>query len=321
MSTTTPKSILVTGATGRQGGALIDALLSQPDIEEKFKIFALTRDINTPRAQKLLDKSPGVIKLVQGDLNSPGGIFRNINIRDSSSLSSSSSPSYSSHDEEDHVWGVFSMQDKDSKVHANYLDPLEVKQAFGLIDEAIKHNVQYFVYTSGDRGGDALSWTNETYVPHFKTKLHIEQYLLSQIQDRESSMTMRWTILRPTMFYENLQTPNTSFGVKMFMTAYRDTLGPEKRCQRILTKDTAGDEFTFRELDEVFKSVTGKGVPPTWGLLGSVMKIVARNYGLMLDWFDSDGYGADIEKVREIHPGLMSLKEWMKEKSVYHKKA
>jgi uncharacterized protein YbjT (DUF2867 family) len=36
------KKILVTGATGKQGGAAIDALLSQ-DRKGKFEVFALAR--------------------------------------------------------------------------------------------------------------------------------------------------------------------------------------------------------------------------------------------------------------------------------------
>jgi uncharacterized protein YbjT (DUF2867 family) len=38
------KKVLVTGATGKQGGACIDALLSRGD---KFQVFALTRYIQS----------------------------------------------------------------------------------------------------------------------------------------------------------------------------------------------------------------------------------------------------------------------------------
>ncbi|KAJ5382382.1 hypothetical protein N7517_000293 [Penicillium concentricum] len=41
------KTILVTGATGKQGGALIQILLSAPDTAG-FNIVAVTRDITTP---------------------------------------------------------------------------------------------------------------------------------------------------------------------------------------------------------------------------------------------------------------------------------
>lgn len=56
-------TVLVSGATGQQGGATVEALLSyeNPDL----KIRALTRNTNSPAASKL--KSRG-LELIQGDL-------------------------------------------------------------------------------------------------------------------------------------------------------------------------------------------------------------------------------------------------------------
>ncbi|WVW79638.1 hypothetical protein I302_101607 [Kwoniella bestiolae CBS 10118] len=316
------RAILVFGATGRQGSALINALLSSPGIESKHTILAVTRDPSTPRAQKLIqsERSRRIIKVIKGNLNSPSEIFRQAR-----ELSPSG---------DNKVWGVFSMQDKDPKIYPNYLDSPEVKQAFGLIDESIKNGVEYYVYTSGDRGGNDRSWENPTTVPHFKTKYHIERYLLDQIKEQNSSM--RWTIFRPTMFYENLQ---PTFDIKIFMTAYRDILR-NKKCQWISTVDIgvfvskafltpeeyygraislAGDEFTFEELDEKFRKVTGKGVPVTFGVLGKTLGLAARDYQLMLECFRDDGYGADIEECRRIHPGMMGVEEWLRERSGYTK--
>lgn len=65
------KNILVTGATGNQGGAVIDALLR--DNEEKgaqeWKIFALTRSASGGKAKQLVTKGKGAVELVEGDLN------------------------------------------------------------------------------------------------------------------------------------------------------------------------------------------------------------------------------------------------------------
>ncbi|WVQ63643.1 uncharacterized protein L199_001796 [Kwoniella botswanensis] len=313
------RTILVGGATGRQGSALIDALISTPDTHSQFVLLALTRDASSARAQRLLNKSPKMIKLVQGDLNNPKEVFQRAR---------ESSP-------DGKVWGVFSMQDKDPKVYPNYLDSPEVKQSFGLIEESIKNGVQYFVYTSGDRGGNEKSWENETNVPHFRTKYHIERYLLNQM--KETNSTMKWTIFRPTMFYENLE---PGFDIKIFMTSYRDTL-KNKKCQWISTIDIgifvskaflkpegyhgkaislAAEEFTFEELDEKFKKVTGKGVPVTFGFMGKTLGLAGKHYQVMLDWFRDEGYQVDIEACKRIHPGMMSMEEWLKEKSAYPKK-
>lgn len=82
-------ALLITGATGKQGGAVIDGLLAQ---DADVEILAVTRNTQSPAAQKLAQKSDKV-KLVQGDLNNPAGIFEN-------AKKASSLP----------VWGVFSLQ-------------------------------------------------------------------------------------------------------------------------------------------------------------------------------------------------------------------
>ncbi len=66
-------TILITGATGKQGGSTIKSLLSR---NAPFEILAVTRNTSSAAAQKLAALSPR-IKLVEGDLGNPAGIFQN----------------------------------------------------------------------------------------------------------------------------------------------------------------------------------------------------------------------------------------------------
>jgi hypothetical protein len=83
------RAILITGATGKQGGAVIKALLAS---KSDFQLLAVTRDINSSSARRLLATSPQV-SLVQGDLDDTDSIFKSAN-------QASSLP----------IWGVFSVQ-------------------------------------------------------------------------------------------------------------------------------------------------------------------------------------------------------------------
>ena len=83
------KAVLITGATGKQGGAVINALLEH---DADFEILALTRDVNSAGAQNLAKKSPK-IRLLQGNLDRPDEIFQKA--KEVTSLP---------------VWGVFSVQ-------------------------------------------------------------------------------------------------------------------------------------------------------------------------------------------------------------------
>ncbi|KAL3461212.1 hypothetical protein BJX64DRAFT_261507, partial [Aspergillus heterothallicus] len=194
-------AILITGATGKQGGSVIKNLLAQ---NAPFDILAVTRSAQSASAQKLAQQSPK-IKLVEGNLDNPAAIFR--------SAKSSSSSS---------IWGVFSVQAADPS------SDKERRQGIALIDESLKQGVKFFVYSSVDRGGDA-SLNNPTQVPHFIYKHEIEKHLI----DKTKGTDMRWTILRPTAFFENL-TPDY-FG-KVFATAFQMTL-KGKPLQLIATSD------------------------------------------------------------------------------------
>ena len=66
------KTILVTGATGRQGKALIYALAGDSDSEPGFHILALTRKAAAPSAKQLSQEKN--VTVVEGDLNSPDSV-------------------------------------------------------------------------------------------------------------------------------------------------------------------------------------------------------------------------------------------------------
>jgi uncharacterized protein YbjT (DUF2867 family) len=176
------KVILVTGATGKQGGAVIDALKASDHLSG-YTILALTRNINSPSAKKLAEYDN--IKLVAGDLNNVPAIF----VEAAKVVS-------------DPIWGIFSVQAYPLRGKGS--DPaIEVKQGKDLIDTAVTNGVSFFVYASVDRGGDNSS-QNKTPIPHFATKLEIEKHLL------ENAKTMKWTILRPVTFMDVSGVPNAT---------------------------------------------------------------------------------------------------------------
>ena len=165
------RKLLITGATGKQGGFAIKALR---DRNAPFDILALTRNAQSSGAKALSAQSN--VTVVEGDSMNPAPIFE------------AHKP----------IYGVFCMT-----TFAKEGD--EERQARPLIDEAIKNNVEHFVFTSVDRGGPATSETTPTDIPHFASKHRIEKYLKEQIAAKGSKM--QYTILRPVAFMDNL-TPN-----------------------------------------------------------------------------------------------------------------
>ncbi|EEU33937.1 uncharacterized protein NECHADRAFT_55847 [Fusarium vanettenii 77-13-4] len=298
------RAILVTGATGNQGGAVIDALLSRKPSD--FLLLAVTRNAKSPSAQRLAAKSPSSIRLVEGDLDSTPRLF------ESAKQVAGTVP----------LWGVYSVQ---ASMGKGVTLEGEIKQGKAMIDESIKADVQHFVYSSVERGGNERSWDNPTPVPHFKTKHEIEHYL----RDTTAGKTMGWTILRPVIFMDNLV---PGFPGKVFMTMLRDTI-KDKPLQWIATKDIgffgaeafhdpktwnkravglAGDVLTFSQLSDTFKKVTGEPAGTTFSLLGKALKHGVAEMGLMVDWFRDEGYAADLDGIEKVHPHVTKMETWLK---------
>ncbi|KAK7212375.1 hypothetical protein V2G26_019553 [Clonostachys chloroleuca] len=61
------KILTIFGATGTQGGSVIDAVLADPALSKEYTIRGVTRDVNKPAAKALADKG---VQMVSADMNS-----------------------------------------------------------------------------------------------------------------------------------------------------------------------------------------------------------------------------------------------------------
>lgn len=198
------RAILITGATGRQGSSVINALLRS---NAPFEILALTCNASSPSAQFLARKSP-LIKLVTGNLEDPASIF-------ASARSVTQTP----------IWGVFSVQ---TPFGGKASTKTEERQGKALIDASLENGVSHFVYSSVDRGGDAKSWSSPTDIPHFISKHNVERHLFAEAKGSD----MSWTVLRPVAFMENL---TKGFQGKVFNTDWKMMLRPHQKLQLVAT--------------------------------------------------------------------------------------
>ncbi|KAF2242365.1 NAD(P)-binding protein [Trematosphaeria pertusa] len=311
------KAILITGATGKQGGSVLKQLATHPS-SPQFTLLAVTRNTNSPAAQRLKGRHPSAL-LVQGDLNDVPALFKSA----LAALEQANKPPQ--------IWGVYSMQ---VSMGPDVTLESEIAQGNALIDEALAHGVRHFVYSSVDRGGNEKSPENPTPIPHFQSKHRIEQHLRARAG--ASGETMGWTILRPVAFMDNIE---PGFQSKVFLAALRDTL-QDKPMQWVSVEDIglfaarafrdpgewnaraegiAGDELTFEEMSGCFERVTGAPAPATYWVLGTALKWAVGEVGVMLNWFRTDGYGVDVERLRGMERELCGFERWLKERSGWRK--
>ena len=276
------KIIAVTGATGQQGGAVARKLLA-----DGWKVRALTRDVSKPAAQAL---SQAGAELVAGDMDSR------------SELEAAFQGAY----------GVFSVQ--------NYWLPTvgfdgEIRQGKNVADAAKAAGVQHLVYSSV---GSAHRGMGQK---HFESKWMIEQYI--------HTLDVPYTILRPVAFMDN---HNWSRAYILSGTYTGMGLQPGKGVQSIAVEDIgvfvalafanpqeflgrtielAGDELTEAQTAEVFSKVIGRPVhlvaPSGGGRRASEEEMVA-----MFNFFNGQGYDADIPALRKIHPGLLTFEQYLR---------
>lgn len=303
------KALLITGATGKQGGATIEAILASPGASN-FTLLALTRNANSPSAVSLARKSTN-IKIIQGDLDDSPAIFN---------AASKVSPQP--------VWGVLGV--------TTPAGGGEERQGKALVDAAIASGVRQFVFTSVDRGGEKSAST-PTNIPHFITKYNIEKHLQSSASQAGGKMS--WTILRPPAFMENF-TPDMAG--KLFPTAWKQYLGStNKSLQLISSADIGvfaaqaflkpeeyhnqeltiiGDDITYEEANRIFKEKVGKDIPLTFNALVSFGLWAIKDLGLMFQWFREGGFGGNLEESRKRYPGVMGFGEWLEKKSGWIKR-
>ncbi|MFE1200518.1 NmrA/HSCARG family protein [Streptomyces sp. NPDC058762] len=276
------KTVLVTGATGGQGGAVARALLAGG-----WSVRALVRDPDKPAAKALrvLGAEP-----VTGDLDEPDSLIAATR----------------------GVYGVYSVQAADL---TNPDPDAEVGQGTNIADAAEAAGVAHFVY------GSVAAVGHGSGVRHFGTKERIEAHLdslgLPVTVLRPTFFMENWhSMMPPAQDGERVASLALDADTPLQMIALGD-LGriaaeafgaPEKYIGR--KTEIAGDELTPRQIAAAFAA--SDGVPTRFERqpIDEVRRF-APELAAMFDWLGATGYRADIPTLRRRHPGLLTLEAWL----------
>ena len=142
MNTQNKTAIVVCGATGNQGGAVVDSLLASG----KWNVFALVRDVSGEKARALEAKG---VQLKKGDL------------LDKASLLIAFQAAH----------GVFGVTQPWSADYKKADTQSEIRQGKNIIDACREAGVNHLVFSTVMHFG-----ADRTGVPHVDSKLNIEEY-------------------------------------------------------------------------------------------------------------------------------------------------
>jgi uncharacterized protein YbjT (DUF2867 family) len=277
------KIIAVTGATGQQGGVVARRLLASG-----WNVRALTRDASKPAAKELA---------------ALGAEIRAGDMENRAELDAAFKGAY----------GVFSVQ--------NYWLPNvgfdgEIKQGKNTADAAKAAGVEHLVFSSVGAAHRGMGQK------HFESKWIIEQYI--------QSIGIPYTILRPAAFMENT---NWSRAYILNGTFTGRGIRPEKGVQIIAVEDIgvfagivladpkkylgktlelAGDELTDAQTAAIFTKVIGRPVKLTAPSGAGGGRASEEEMKAMFNFFNGEGYDADIPALRKIHPGLLTFEQYLR---------
>ncbi|GJJ67785.1 NAD(P)H dehydrogenase (quinone) [Entomortierella parvispora] len=138
---------VVFGATGNQGGSVVDTFLQDPELANKYHIRAVTRDINKPEAKALQSKGAEV---VQGDSDDAASLPRVLQ-------------------------GAHSVFITTVSVFDEQLMEREFRQGKAMADAAVAAGVKQIVFSSLPPA--AIISHNKYNVAVFDSKYKVQQYI------------------------------------------------------------------------------------------------------------------------------------------------
>jgi len=282
---TEKKTIVVVGATGRQGGAVIQHLLNSGG----FHVRALTRNARSARSEHL--RSLGV-ELLEASLDDSPGLERSLKEAD----------------------GVFSVQ--------NYWEKGvgfegEVRQGKNLAEAAKKARIKHFVQSTMADGQIPYP----AVLRHFHSKVRLEEYIDAIGLPRTflGTVTFMDNILDPKLgggwtfpFISRIMKPDVPY----HMLAVDDIGGvaaavfadPQKYIGRKI--NMASNSPTVPKMKRIYGEVTGRSPKrlqfPVW-----LSRMMNHEFVAQLAWQSAGGWTFGTDEASAVYPKLTSFREFL----------
>lgn len=164
------KLFAVFGATGQQGGAVIDYLLKDAELSQAYKIRAITRDPNSKSAKRLQEK----VEVVQADVLNRASL-------------------------ETALTGVHTVFAMTTPSFGHNALEIEYNNGKTIADVAVEKNVQYIIFSTLPPAKE-ISGGKYSKITPFDAKAKVEQYI--------RGLHIKSAFYSPAFFMSNFQYPN-----------------------------------------------------------------------------------------------------------------
>jgi uncharacterized protein YbjT (DUF2867 family) len=278
------RKILVTGATGQQGGALARLLL-----QKKHEVYALIRNTEpeSPKAQNLRNLGA---KLIKGDLDNPESLEQATNGVDSVFLMG--------------TWVEVGTEG-------------ETRRGKMMVDIAKEKKIEHLVYSS------VVNADKNTGIPHFESKYKVEQHIknsgipytiigptffmdnllsYSRAGLQQGQLALP---LSPSLILQQSALENIAEFSALVLEVRNSFLG-----KRI---DIASDELTGEQAAKVLSDELRRKISYVQVPLEQIRQ-ASEDLALMFQWFERIGTGVDVTSLHKQYPEVnwLTFKDWVK---------
>jgi uncharacterized protein YbjT (DUF2867 family) len=278
------RKILVTGATGQQGGALARLLL-----QKKHEVYALIRNTEpeSPKAQNLRNLGA---KLIKGDLDNPESLEQATNGVDSVFLMG--------------TWVEVGTEG-------------ETRRGKMMVDIAKEKKIEHLVYSS------VVNADKNTGIPHFESKYKVEQHIknsgipytiigptffmdnllsYSRAGLQQGQLALP---LSPSLILQQSALENIVEFFALVLERRNSFLG-----KRI---DIASDELTGGQAAKVLSDELRRKISYVQVPLEQIRQ-ASEDLALMFQWFERIGTGVDVASLHKLYPEVnwLTFEDWVK---------
>jgi uncharacterized protein YbjT (DUF2867 family) len=278
------RKILVTGATGQQGGALARLLL-----QKKHEVYALIRNTEpeSPKAQNLRNLGA---KLIKGDLDNPESLEQATNGIDSVFLMG--------------TWVEVGTEG-------------ETRRGKMMVDIAKEKKIEHLVYSS------VVNADKNTGIPHFESKYKVEQHIknsgipytiigptffmdnllsYSRAGLQQGQLALP---LSPSVILQQSALENIAEFFALVLEGRNSFLG--KRID-ITSDELTGEQAAKVLSDELRRKISYVQVPL------EQIRQASEDLALMFQWFERIGTGVDVTSLHKQYPEVnwLTFKDWVK---------
>lgn len=280
MSANNTRTIVVTGATGKQGGAAFRHLKRRG-----FAIRALVRDPERPDARALEGARVGVVR---ADLDDPQSCERALDAAD----------------------GAYAVQPWQDGPDA------EIRRGIAFAEAANRQEVGHFVYSSvagADLGTGIPHFESKGKIEDVIRQIGMPYTIFRPVFFMENWLMMRdgidsGAIMLPLSPQTRLQMIAVDDIGAFVALAFEHPGHWHNRAFEL-----AGDELSMTQLAQAFSRVSGREVRYQQVPWDQFEERAGHEMTVMYRWFEEKGYSVDITAVRQNYPALTAFNRWLQQ--------